>query len=125
MQWDKERFRRMFPNLYREISESDTKISISINYRRGEDPWRGYEPSPEDFIARASTPEEAEEVIEYLERTGRISREKAEELRNKLRQKGLEGFGERRTPGYYFRKIASKSTKDGELGEAEEKDMHI
>ncbi len=124
MQWDKERFKKMFPNLYREIYERDT-TTTNTNYRRGEDPWRGYEPSPEDFIARANTPEEAEEVIEYLERTSRISREKAEELRSKLRQKGLEGFGERRTPGYYFRKIASKSTKDEELGEAEKKDMYI
>lgn len=113
MQWDRERFKRIFPNLYKEIQEGGVRISAS--YRKGyEDPWRGYEPSPEDFIARASSLKEAEEVIEYLERTGKISGEKADELRKKLHQEGLEGFGERRTPGYYFRK-ATNSTGEEEM----------
>ncbi len=119
MQWDRERFRRMFPNLYREIQGGGIGIS-SASRNRYNDPWKGYEPSPEDFIARANSVEEAEEVIKYLERTGRISGEKAEELRRKLRREGLEGFGERRTPGYYFRRAASVNSEE-EIGESGER----
>lgn len=111
MQWDRERFKKMFPNLYREIQEGSMRISVS--YRKNhEDPWRGYEPSPEDFIARANSLKEAEEVIDYLERTKKISREKAEELREKLHREGLAGFGEKRTPGYYFRKAGSSAYEE-------------
>ena len=111
MQWDREKFRKMFPNLYREIREGG--VTMKVSYRKDlKDPWRGYEPSPEDFVARANNPEKAEEVIDYLERTGRISKEKAAEMRKRLRQKGLEDFGEKRMPGYYFRRASSKTARD-------------
>lgn len=119
MQWDRERFKKMFPNLYREMQGGGIKIGIASR-RSHDDPWKGYEPSPEDFIARASSVEEAEEVIRYLERTGRISGEKVEELRRKLQREGLEGFGERRSPGYYFRKAASMNREE-EISEGGEK----
>jgi len=63
-------------------------------------------PGPVDYIRRARTTEEAEEVITYLEQKGEISREEAEALRKQLREKGLESFGRRKTPGYYFRYAA-------------------
>lgn len=118
MQWDREKFRGMFPNLYREIQREGIKISSTFR-KSHDDPWRGYEPSPEDFIARANSIEEAEEVIRYLEKAGKISSDRAEELRRKLQQEGLGGFGERRTPGYYFKKAASIVGKEekGERGE--------
>jgi len=113
MEWDREKFRKMFPNLYREI-EGEVKSIWLRELQR--DPWRGYQPSPEDFIARAGSVEEAMEAIDYLEMVGEITGEKAEELREKIRREGLEGFGEKRMPGFYFRKAEElkKERGDGE-----------
>jgi hypothetical protein len=114
MEWDKERFRKMFPSLYKEIKDGVMEVKLKDLYR---DPWRNYLPSPEDFIARARNQKEAEEIIDYLERIGEISREKASELREKLMKGGIEAFGERRTPGYYFRKAREALREEIEKGE--------
>jgi len=121
IEWDRERFRRMFPNLYREIEGEVKSIRLKD---LSTDPWRGYQPSPEDFIARARSVEEAEEAISYLERVGEITRERAEELRDKLRREGLGAFGERRTPGFYFRKAKELRGEAGEGG-GEAGDMRV
>lgn len=109
MEWDKEKFKRMFPNLYREIEEGKYNINIK---KLQQDPWRDYQPSPEDFIARARNEMEAMEIINYLERIGEISAEKARELRDKLAKNGIDSFGERRTPGFYFRKAEERIRKE-------------
>lgn len=96
IRYDKEWFKRVFPNLAREVLEGG---GIT-------DPLRGFTPGPVDFIRRARSAREAEEVIDYLERVGEIGRDEAESLRRKLREGGLESFGSRKGPGYYFRYAA-------------------
>ena len=65
--------------------------------------FRGYTPGVIDFICRCKSNEEAEEIIEYLQKKGDITEETAKELKKQLHEKGLEFFGEHRTPGYYER----------------------
>jgi len=46
---------------------------------------------------------QAREIIDYLERKGRITPEYAEKLRRQLKEKGLRSFGPKKEPGYYFK----------------------
>lgn len=118
MEIDRERFRKLFPHLAEEIERGVKKISIGAvrwDVQAGEelaaagagsgraDPWRGYMPDVIAFIRRCDTEEQALEIIDYLERKGRISPEYAEKLRVQLREKGLRSFGPKKEPGYYFR----------------------
>ncbi len=98
IEYDIEKFKKLFPHLAKELLEGAPRL--------GRDPLRGFMPGAVDFIRRARTVEEAEEVIDYLEKKGEISKEEAEALRKQLREKGLESFGRRKTPGYYFRYAA-------------------
>lgn len=108
MEFDRERFRKMFPNLYRELEEGVSSIridSVRLDSEAGERvaDLRGYSPDVIDFIRRAETEEQALEVIDYCERRGEISSEYAEQLRKQLRERGLESFGSHKEEGYYFR----------------------
>jgi len=104
VQIDIEKFRKLFPNLAREILDGEGKgIRFHIIRPRKPDPWRGYMPTVYDFIRRAKTIEEALEVVDYMERRGEITKEEAEKIRKQLKEKGLESFGPRREPGYYFK----------------------
>ena len=118
MEIDRERFRKLFPHLAEEVERGVKKITIGAvrwDVQAGEelaatgagsgraDPWRGYMPDVIAFIRRCSTEEEALEIIDYLERKGRITPEYAEKLRVQLREKGLRSFGPKKEPGYYFR----------------------
>lgn len=115
MEIDREKFRRAFPHLAEEIEKGVQKISISAvrwDVELGEqlastgtqrDPWAGYMPDAIAFIRRCDTEEQALEIIDYLERKGRITHEYAEKLRRQLREKGLRSFGPKKEPGYYFR----------------------
>jgi len=98
---DKERFKRMFPNLAKELEESEKTYTLRIE-RDDKDPWRGYEPDVIDFIRRAETVEDALKVIEYLEKRGELSKGRADSLRKQLLEKGLSSFGPRKKPGYYL-----------------------
>ncbi len=62
MEWETKRFRKMFPNLYREI-EGDILPSIL------------------DHLERCETVEEAHEIIDFFLKTGEISEEHAEFLK--------------------------------------------
>lgn len=113
LEWEREKFKKMFPNLYREIERGKYKIDIR---KLQPDPWRGYQPYPEDFIARARNEREAMEIIDYLEKIKEISAEKARELRERLAKNGIDSFGERRSPGFYFRKAEERIRKEIDNG---------
>ncbi len=98
IEYDIRKFKKLFPHLAKELLEGPPKL--------GKDPLRGFMPGAVDFIRRARTPKEAEEVIDYLEKKGEITKEEADALRKQLREKGLESFGKRKKPGYYFRYAA-------------------
>jgi len=121
---DKENIKKMFPNLYRELEDGESKISIDAlrknpqeaeEYAQDEDKQivtpspgttdklRHFNPQAVDFIRRCDTTEQAEEIITYLEKRGEITREYAAELRNKLERDGVRSFGPKKEENHYFK----------------------
>lgn len=102
-----EEFNEMFPALSRELKEGEAGImeeevrtsAGSKKHRK----FKGYNPGVIDFICRCKSVEDAEEIISYLFEKGEITNETAETLLKQLHEKGLDFFGEHRTPGYYER----------------------
>jgi hypothetical protein len=123
MDVEKEKFRRRFPNLASEVDEESTGIhtdSTIAEELNGEasialprEPVKkklirsfdGYDPNAIDFIRRCGSEKEAQEIIEYLERTGEIGRSEAQRMRVQLRSKGLRSFGAKKEYGYYMKSI--------------------
>lgn len=114
MYFDKKEFRRLFPNLARELeSEGNEASRVAINSVRtdaetGEKAVSSrkfvhYMPDVVDFIRRCDTKEQAEEIVDYLEKKGEISREYAQRIRKQLREKGVRSFGSKKEEGYYFK----------------------
>ena len=104
---EKERFRKLFPHVAQEMESGDTTIHIDqfrVDADKGEKTgrkWAGYNPDAVDFIRRCETDEQAEAIITYMEERGEVSGERAAELRNQLRERGVRIFGERKRPGFY------------------------
>ncbi len=72
LEWEKKRFKKMFPNIYREI-EGDVLPSIL------------------DHLERCESLEQAYEVIDYFLRIGEITEEHAEFLKNSRITEGIIG----------------------------------
>lgn len=108
MEMDKKKFRKMFSHLAEELEVGEHKIAISSvrtdaqTAESASSKFAGYMPDVVDFIRRCDNREQAEEIISYMEREGRISREYAERLRKQLKKKGLRSFGSKKEEGYYF-----------------------
>ena len=62
--------------------------------------FRDYIPTIMDYLKRANTVEECEEIISYCLNQKEISEDEAEELRTKLKRGGPKAFGTRE-PGFY------------------------
>jgi hypothetical protein len=129
MALDKESLKKMFPNLYKELEAGDAKISIDALRKNPEeaeadlaecaeqkaeeleseidtttpDKLRHFNPSAQDFIRRCDTEAQAEEIINYLEKKGEITKKSARELRCKLKNEGLRSFGPKKEENHYFR----------------------
>jgi hypothetical protein len=128
MATDKKSLKEMFPNLYKELEEGEVKIPInavrkdpfevegtefeteSIPENDGQaepsctpDKLRHFNPSAVDFIRRCDTETQAEEIISYMQKKGEITKEYAEELRCKLKSKGVRGFGPKKEEYFYFK----------------------
>ncbi len=110
MEIDKERFKRMFPNLAREMSNEDNKVTITSvrsDIEAGEKTvsgiFRGYNPDVIDFLRRCDNDEQANEIIDYLERRKEISERYASQLRRQLKEKGVRSFGSKKEDGYYLK----------------------
>ena len=113
MELDEKTFRKLFPHLAEEILSGKTKrvriAGIRWDVEVGEkavsgESLSGYMPDVVDFIRRCRTVEEAEEIIDYLERRGEISKEYADRLRRQLKTRGLRSFGSWKEPGYYLKR---------------------
>lgn len=111
MEFDKEAFRKMFPNLAKELESGRSRATISsvrTDVRVAEDAssnmFVSYTPDVVDFIRRCDTEEQAEEIITYMERRGEISREYAERLRKQLKDKGVRSFGPKKESNYYLKR---------------------
>jgi hypothetical protein len=102
-----EEFEDQFPVLFREIREGEKNISESemrtTSGSKKERKFQGYIPGVVDFICRCETEEEAVEIIDYMLKKGDLTEKYATMLKNQLKEKGLEFFGEHRAPGYYER----------------------
>ena len=123
---DKKSLKKMFPHLYRELEDSENKVSIDAIRRNSEeaeeytcdecvegeeltqctetpDKLRHFNPQAVDFLRRCDTEAQAEEIIAYLEKKGEISREYANDLRCQLKREGVRSFGPKKEENHYFK----------------------
>jgi hypothetical protein len=110
MDVEKKRFRRMFPNLAQEMDNEEcvTKInSLRSDFTTGEKAvsrtFTDYVPDIIDFIRRCDKAEQAEEIIDYLEKRREISAAYAIKLRKQLKEKGVRSFGSKKEDDYYLK----------------------
>ena len=110
MEFDKENFKKMFPNLAKELQSNENKVavnSVRIDNQMAEEAcserFVNYTPDVIDFIRRCDTEEQAEEIIAYLEKRGEVKRQYAENLRKQLKEKGVRSFGPKKEKDYYLK----------------------
>jgi len=110
MEIDKEKFKRSYPHLAREMESEDNKISVaphrSDEETGGRSPskkFEGYNPDIIDFVRRCDTEGQAEEIIEYLEKRREITHEYAAQIRKRLKEKGVRSFGSKKEDDYYLK----------------------
>lgn len=110
MEIDKKVFKKMFPNLAKELEEkrqhvrvSSVRSDVAAAERASSDRFANYMPDVVDFIRRCDTEKEAEEIIDYLEKRKEISSNYARRLRRQLKEKGVRSFGPKKEDGYYFK----------------------
>ena len=110
MEFDKENFKKMFPNLVKELESGENKVAV--NSVRTDDQMAekacsqrfvNYTPDVIDFIRRCDTEEQAEEIIAYLERRGEVEKQYAEKLRKQIKEKGVRSFGSKKENDYYLK----------------------
>lgn len=112
MEIDEKTFKKLFPNLYREISEKKMHISIDAvrtSIEGGEAEAEKSREAPSmptvvDYLRRCENDEEALEVIEYLERRGEITNDEAVKLKKQIKDHGVRSFGSKKEWGYYSEK---------------------
>lgn len=110
MEIDKETFKKMFPNLTKEIEEKQQRVVISsvrsdlaAAEKASSKKFFSYVPDVVDFICRCDNEEQAEEIIGYLEKRKEISPDYARRLRRQLKEKGVRSFGPKKEDGYYLK----------------------
>ncbi len=112
-----------FPNLHVEMTKDSMKVKIDDveeSFSRSDetdqtldstDLFRNFEPSTIDFIRRAQSDNEAEEIIRFAQKQGNISTEEADKLLDQLSKEGVRSFGPIKTPGHYFRKAVESRNR--------------
>ncbi|MFP3985401.1 MAG: DUF2095 family protein [Candidatus Bathyarchaeia archaeon] len=112
MEGEKEKFRRAFPNLAKEMDRDRQEVAISSirsDIKTGEKAaasqknLSNYNPDIIDFLRRCDNHHQAEEIINYMESRGEITPNYAQKLRQQLQKKGLRSFGSKKEEGYYFK----------------------
>ena len=101
---EKDRFKKLFPHLAEELESNESKVVVEVE-GRSKRKWEGYIPGIVDFLRRCDTDEQGYEIIEYLEKRGEITQDRALELKKQLREKGIRSFGSRKREGYYTRDL--------------------
>lgn len=96
-----------FPTLIEEFNSGgmslDSVMQVNERNETRSPHFRDYTPSILDYLERAKTEEECEEIILYCLNQKEITEKEAEQLRIKLKEGGPEEFGMRKS-GYYFSK---------------------
>ena len=106
---DKKSFKKMFPNLAKELGGENTIPIDSVRTNPDDaeksivDRFHNYNPTVVDFIRRCSTETEANEIIAFLEKRGELTEDYTQQLRKQLKQKGVRSFGSKKGPDYYFK----------------------
>ena len=110
METDKKSFRKMFPNLSKELKREDSKVAIDsvrtnpTNTGKSEsDKFQNYRPTVVDFLRRCDTETQAETIISYLENRGELTKNQAKKLRRQLKNSGVRSFGPKKEEDYYFK----------------------
>ncbi|MDI6805252.1 MAG: DUF2095 family protein [Candidatus Bathyarchaeia archaeon] len=110
VEFDKETFKKLFPNLAKELDSNEHKVAINsvrTDVQSGEkasaERFAHYMPDVIDFIRRCDTEEQAKEIIDFMEKRGEIERQYAKKLRRQLREKGVRSFGPKKEENYYFK----------------------
>jgi hypothetical protein len=111
VEFDKETFKKLFPNLANELNLNEHKVAINsvrtdvqAGERAASENFVNYVPDVIDFIRRCEKEEEAEEIIAYLEKRGEIKKQYAERLRKQLKEKGVRSFGPKKEENYYLKR---------------------
>lgn len=107
---DKEKFKKTFPHLAREMEDGDFKqaiTSVRSDLQTGENAssrkFADYMPDVIDFLRRCDTEPQAEEIICYMEERGEIGPDYARRLRKQLKEKGVRSFGSKKEDDYYLK----------------------
>jgi hypothetical protein len=102
------KFKKLFPNLANELEQRSMTIKInSVQHDENEEEttepqtFRGYNPDVIDFLKRCDTVEDAQEIIDYMEKQNKISKQYAIQLRRQLKEKGVRSFGAKKEDNYY------------------------
>jgi hypothetical protein len=110
MAFDKESFKRMFPNLAKEMENDENKVgidSVRTETHAGEEAVSNrfvhYMPDVIGFIRRCETVKQADEMITYMEKRGEIAKPYASRLRQQLKEKGVRSFGPMKEQDYYLK----------------------
>ena len=112
MEVDKRLFRKMFPHLAEELENKRMSMpitSLRSDIETGERAassklFQGYNPDVIDFIRRCDDQDQAEEIIDYMERRGEITSKYAAKLRRQLKERGVRSFGPKKEDDYYLKK---------------------
>ena len=105
---EKERFKKFFPHLAKEMENGVSKVSVEQSQSTEEQgirelrKWAGYNPDVVDFIRRCETTTQAKKIISFLESQGEITDKRATELKEQLMEKGVRSFGRNKEQGFYY-----------------------
>ncbi len=115
MDIEKEKFKKMFPNLAEEMNNRKNRVVIKsirseLEEKVAASTFEGYEPDIVDFLRRCDTKQQALEVINYMEKRGEITSSYASKLKKQLKEKGIRSFGTKKSEDYYLR-LAEKENK--------------
>jgi hypothetical protein len=107
---NRDKLKKTFPNLAREMDFDSQKVSIQSLRTNSEAAEKKidrtcmihYDPDVVDFLRRCDNNQQAEEIIGFLEKRGEITETYAQELKQQLRKKGLRSFGPKKKEGYYL-----------------------
>jgi hypothetical protein len=110
MEIDEKSFKKMFPNLSKDLEGEESKVAIDAvrtNTAEAEKAvphkFHNYNPTVVDFIRRCDTEAEAEVIIAYLEKRRELTKEYANKLREQLKREGVRSFGSKKEENYYFK----------------------
>jgi len=110
METDKERFKRMFPHLAKELEAQEHRVAITsvrsdigTGEKASSEKFVGYVPDVIDFLRRCDNEQQAEEIIHYLEKREEISGQYAQRLRKQLKEKDVRSFGPKKEEDYYLK----------------------